>query len=114
MQRTKTTRIEDPNNKQIKWKNYGGPFYKDGKRIPTGETFYATVDEIPSAFRDVIRPVDPLDLTVEKPLKPVKSSFHLKQRKATSFYDVYDGNNKRINEKDLSEEDAKHVLSMLT
>jgi hypothetical protein len=122
MQRTKmknkeiSTSVTVPKNDLVKWINNGGPFYtKDRKRIMYGETFEAAIEDVPKLFRDSIRPVDPAAVTAieQRPLQTVKSSFRLQQRTATAFYDVLDDGGKRINEKDLTEPEAKQVLSML-
>ena len=100
---------------EVKWVNNGGAFYtKSGARVDPGATFFAKPDDVPQAFRDVIKPVDPGAVEIEeKPKKSVPIDFRMKRRGGTQFYDIVDGDGKRINEKDLAEQEAKTVLSML-
>jgi hypothetical protein len=118
MPRTKVNKTEVIINEEplLKWVNNGGPFYrKNGTKVPRGGTFEAAVDEVPVAFRDNIKPIDPAAAAaiLSKPLNVVKPSFRLKRRGDTFFYDVLDGSGKRINEKDLTEAEAKAVLDKL-
>lgn len=123
MQRTKAKKNEEtpvvrtmtaPLPGQIKWINNGGAFYnKNGKRILHGATFMAAPDEVPTAFHDVIKPVDPSAVVVEQPIKAVKPNFSLQRRGSTEFVDVLDSGGKRVNEKDLTAQEAKQVLEML-
>ena len=107
-------KIDDVQSNLIKWVNRGGAFYmKDGKRVSRGETFLAAPEDVPLAFRDVIKPVDPAAMVTEQPLQAVATSFRLKQRGKTAFYDVVDDSGKRINEKDLTEQEAKQILDKL-
>jgi hypothetical protein len=122
MQRTKEkkeTVVTSRNEEKVelvRWINHGGPFYSKNRiRVAPGETFQAALKDIPVAFRDVIRPADPVAVAAmeNRPLQPVKSSFRLRNRADTSFFDILDERGKRINEKDLTEPEAKQVLSML-
>ncbi len=102
--------VESKVKGKIAWVNHGGPFYPaDGNVYKKGETFYAAVEDIPKAFRDNIRPADPISAS-ELAVEPIPLVFKLKQRGTTSFFDIVDGTGKRINEKDLTEEQAKDIL----
>ncbi|MGW8181148.1 MAG: hypothetical protein ACWGQW_20655, partial [bacterium] len=59
MKRTKSVK---PQEGQIKFVNYGGPFYpkNSDQPIPNKGTFFAFPSEVPVAFRDNIRPADPI------------------------------------------------------
>ena len=107
MPRTKVTKTP---GHEVKWVNHGGPFYfKDGRMVKHGATFAASVQDIPKAFRDVIRPLDAVAIA-EPVIQPVTPGFQLQQRGATSFFDILDGSGKRLNEKDLTEQEAKEIL----
>lgn len=99
----------------VKWVNSGGPFYlKDGTKIPHGGNFMASSDDIPTAFRDNIRPVDPLALANSEPrVINVVLGFKLQSREGTEFVDIVDGAGKKINEKNLTADEAKTILDKL-
>lgn len=67
-------------NEKLWWiKNGGGTFrLKDSKKIiKPGQKFEATVDQIPEAFRDVVKPLS--ELPEEKPLES-ETKFETKER----------------------------------
>ena len=48
-------------SEKLKWKNLGGSFrMADGRNIKRNEIFEAADEEIPKAFRDIIKPLDSL------------------------------------------------------
>jgi len=99
----------------IRWINKGGTFCTRNRQVVKhGETFSARVEDIPMAFRDVIKPVDPTALPVEVRIEPVPLVFRLRAREGTAFFDIVDGTGKRISEKDLTEQEAKDVLDKLS
>lgn len=106
-------RTKGATRSKIRWINNGGPFYmKDTRRIPSGETFLADESEIPQAFRRNIKPCDPVAAQAAV-IVPVTPGFHIVNRSGTSFFDLFDGSERRMNEKDLNEKEAKELLDKL-
>lgn len=95
----------------IRWTNYGGNFrLPDGRVIKRKESFLAPPEQVPVAFRDIVRPLDPLPETV--PLVPIPGGFEVRER-AEGQFDIVDSHGKRINENPMSEEDANAILAKL-
>lgn len=115
MVRTKTKAAITGLAGQVKWVNNGGPFYmKDGVRIPNGEIFFAHPNDVPKAFRDTIVPVDPNALSNASPIEDaVNPTYSIKQRGASSNYDIFDGQGKRLNDKNLTQEEAQELLDRM-
>jgi len=112
MERTKKPKAKVTNQpNQVKWVNHGGPFYhKDGRVIKRNETFLSTVEDIPVAFRDTIKPMDSIAAATVV-IEHAPLMMQLKQREEDSdFYDIVDGAGKRLNEKDLTQEEAQDLL----
>lgn len=53
---------EEPKEKKIQWVKIGGGSHKlpDGRVIKKDQRFFATEKDVPLAFRDVIKPLEPL------------------------------------------------------
>lgn len=121
MERTKKA---DPD--AILWKKIGGAsvhltIMDRPKIVKPGETFYARVDEIPTAFRDMIVPVDPLGskVTVKEAVEAVKieeaeakSIYNLKHR-GGGWWDVVNEDGKRVNESAMKKPEAEELLNSL-
>lgn len=106
MERTKTAK-----KSEVKWINKGGRFkMADGTLIERGKTFMATPDQVPKAFRDVIKPVDTIPKEVE--VEPAINIYTAKARQ-DGLFDIVDPRNKVINDKPLAEAEAQEVLSRL-
>lgn len=110
--------------KSIKWINNGGNFYMaDGQVIKHGESFMAAADEVPKAFRSTIQPADPEELKIVKSgeensaeavqIDAVKPSYEVKQRKNTAYFDIFDARGKKLNDKNLTEEEAQDLRDKL-
>lgn len=106
----------------VRWRKVGGgSFYTviDGKQriIKPGEVFTAKLEEIPVAFRDTVKPVDDAQYKVVKEQKeatePVPAEYSLKHR-GGGYFDVFDSNDKQVNEKALRREAAEELIGSLT
>ena len=113
MERTKKSgkAIPPPTPKpRLKWLNTGGTFrMASGKIIKPQERFLAYLDEIPAAFRDVIKPIDPLPA---EPIPVPVGGYELKE-KTGGLFDIVDDNGKTLNEKPLRQDEATEILEKL-
>jgi hypothetical protein len=105
---------------KIQWKKMGGGFLRLPNRIiKPGDIFWASINEIPSAFRDQIIPLDINDLKkgedkpAEEIIPEVVSLYTKVQRPDTNWYDIFDAQNKRVNEKALREDQVDDYLKSL-
>jgi len=108
--------------KRILWRIVGGGSYKHctGEKFRRGQTFLASIDEIPKAFRDTIVPVDITALIPieEAPLEVVKLKYSIVERRddegyGVSFFEVQDGMGKVVSEGDLTDVEAKELIKSL-
>lgn len=119
MKRTKKSVSEDKDAKVLSWKkNGGGTFYLNKNRIiKPNEVFQATEDEIPLAFRDNIVSVDSPGVIPKKATKPkpvVNVEFTKKEREnSKGWWDVFDQNDKKVNENALREDEADSLIAKL-
>ena len=117
MERTKK------NNDDIRWiKTGGGIFYlhRQGKTyiIKPGERFTATLEEIPEAFRDTVKPLDGTPIQtlvdrVEDNIDVTKAEYTLNHR-GGGYYDVLDAQGKVISEGALRKEKAEELIASLS
>ncbi len=99
--------------KRIKWKKIGGGTFRmsSGKIIKPNQEFMATPEEIPSAFRDVIRPLDyvpdlkEISATVPQTYEIVHRSY--------GWYDIVNSYGKKVNEKSLRKTEAETMVEQL-
>jgi len=99
--------------KPIRWKKIGnGSFILNNRYIKPGQTFMATVEEIPKAFRDVVVPVEGLP---EDPLLNVKksSNYSIVEIEGTNTWNIVDGQGKVLNEKPMIRIEAEKLLNVL-
>lgn len=99
--------------KPIRWKKIGnGSFILNNRHIKPGQTFMATVEEIPKAFRDVVVPVEGLP---EDPLLNVKksSNYSIVEIEGTNTWNIVDGHGKVLNEKPMIRIEAEKLLNAL-
>lgn len=108
----------EPTGSELKWwRNKGGTFRLNKHRvIHPNQTFQAREDEIVSAFRDIIVPVEPRPTppkTAESkssstsaltPVDPVKSEYRVEKDEATGFWNVVDPQGKVVNEQPIEDE----------
>jgi len=114
-------------SKKIKWKKIGrGSFRFGNKIIKPGQEFFASEDDIPDAFRDVIIPLEGKEESKEVDFREAKkgeddvgvsnkgkSKFETKHRTG-AWYDVINSvTGKRVNEKALSKENAEKLVKSL-
>jgi hypothetical protein len=99
---------------KIKWQNTGRGILRlgDGRLIKGEEIFLAAEKEIPMAFRDVIKPIEPIPSEPEIVIDPIKVIYSLKHRGA-GLYNVVNQNGKVLNEKGLVKEDAEEFIRNL-
>ena len=106
--------VEDtPKSEVIRWKKIGnGSFILNNRYIKPGQTFMATVEEIPKAFRDVVVPVEGLP---EDPLLNVKksSNYSIVEIEGTNTWNIVDGQGKVLNEKPMVRIEAEKLLKAL-
>jgi hypothetical protein len=106
----------------MSWKKTKGTFNLrrlDGTRevIPQGQVFQALPEEIPMAFRDTIKPVDPYELEARAnpPLQVADPGFRMVARgKVPGRFNVVDANGKVMNEQSLTADQAKTLLRELS
>jgi hypothetical protein len=95
----------------IRWKKVGGgSLYWKNKIIKPGQIFWATVDEIPKAFRDTILPVDELP---EEPILIESKSTNYTLNQNGNLWDIVDKRGKAINEKPMERANAESLLKVL-
>lgn len=100
----------------IRWKKIGGgPLYLQNRIIKPGQVFRARPSEISKAFRDTVIPLE--DIPEEKPVvidvKP--SNYSIKPRgKSKTWFDVIDAQEKVVNEKALTKEQAQKLARDLS
>jgi len=114
MERTKV-----PNDGKILWRKTAGTFRLPDRRIVrAGDTFWATVEEIPVAFRDTIVPAnqeaeDKIKGIPPEKIEAVKPVYVKKKRENSNWFDIFDAQDKQVNEKALREEQADEYLKSL-
>lgn len=99
--------------KPIRWKKIGnGSFILNNRYIKPGQTFMATVEEIPKAFRDVVVPVE--GLPEDKLLSAKKSSnYTLVEIEGTNTWNIVDSQGKIFNEKPMARLEAEKLLNVI-
>lgn len=105
--------VEDtPKSEVIRWKKIGnGSFMLNNRYIKPGQTFTATVEEIPTAFRDLIIPVDKLP---EDPfMKPKKVSNYTLMQTEEGLWNIVDKQGKIFNDAPMEKNEAEKVLNVL-
>jgi hypothetical protein len=105
--------VEDtPKSEVIRWKKIGnGSFILNNRYIKPGQVFTATVEEIPTAFRDLIVPVDKLpDDPFKKPKKVVNYSL---SQTEDGKWNIVDKLGKVFNDSPMELNEAEKVLNVL-
>jgi hypothetical protein len=104
------------NDGTILWKKIGGGSLRlGGKIIKPGQTFRATVAQIPKGSRDVVVPLEDVREKEAPPLVVTKSVYSLQARgKNELWFDVVDGNGKVLNEKALRKDVAEKLIEDLS
>jgi hypothetical protein len=100
---------------EVQWINTGGKFYRaDGRCVLPGQKFMANENEIPKAFRDVIKPLTPIIPIASA--KIVSKQYHLRsytEGENEGLFDIVDNNGKVLNEKPLDEDNAQIIMKAL-
>ena len=96
-----------------RWKKIGGGSFRmaNGKIIKQNQIFEAAEADIPRAFRDVVVPYD--QPAEETPLPVVQTGYQVISR-GPGWYDVIDGQGKRVNEQALRQDAAKKLVENLS
>lgn len=99
--------------KPIRWKKIGnGSFIHNNRYIKPGQIFTATVEEIPTAFRDLIIPLE--KLPEDKLLSAKKSSnYTLVEIEGTNTWNIVDSQGKIFNEKPMARLEAEKLLNVI-
>lgn len=113
----------DLENGKIRWIKTGGGSFRvtlDGKLkiIKENEKFVAFPDDIPEAFRDTIRPVDPKQTVPRKgekvnPIVAPRSKYKLMTRAPGWFNVVRESDDKIMNESAMRKDEADELLKSL-
>ncbi len=106
--------VEDtPKSEVIRWKKIGnGSFIHNNRYIKPGQIFTATVEEIPTAFRDLIIPLE--KLPEDKLLSAKKSSnYTLVEIEGTNTWNIVDSQGKIFNEKPMARLEAEKLLNVI-
>jgi hypothetical protein len=113
---------EDNTPKPNRYKKVGGGSFRMGNKIiKPGQIFVAFPNDIPKAFRDMVVLVSGNVAWEEEkikeipvpPLKITKPVYEIKKREGSQWYDVYDLQGKKINEKGLTQEKAESLKKTL-
>jgi hypothetical protein len=108
--------IQTPQSQKIQWvKEKGNSFrLRDGRIIKRGQKFSATEEEVPLAFRDVIKPLEPLPSDNEN--IDTVTEFEIVQAGTQGgwFNIVNKGTGKVINSKGLRKEKALELIKELS
>jgi hypothetical protein len=90
------------------------------KIIKPGQIFVAFPNDIPKAFRDTVIVLSGSVTWEEEkvkeppvPLKITKPEYKVKKREGSQWFDVFDLQDKKINEKGLSQEKAESLKKTL-
>ena len=95
--------------KPIRWKKIGsGGFLFNNRYIKPGQTFTATVEEIPIAFRDVIVPIE--DVPTDKLLVNPETLYKKELIEGTNTYNIVSSTGKILNENPVTLEEAEKLL----
>ena len=122
MERTKNKGQKQNEGKSHFKKIGGGTFRLGNNIIKPGQTFWAFPDEIPEGFRDVVIALEGNIVFEkekkgkEKPLEDVKAKelvFTAKQREGSQWWDIFDSQNKKVNDKGLTKEKAEKFIEDL-
>ncbi len=98
---------------RIKWKKIGGGTFRmaSGKIIKPNQEFMAVPEEIPEAFRDVIRPLEyvpePVEVSATTP-----QTYEIVHR-SYGWYNIIDSQGKKVNEKSLRKAEAEAMVEQL-
>jgi len=107
-------RTNNPEAGKKQFKKTGGGSLRYGNRIKKpGQTFWAYPEDIPEVFRDTVIPVGQGSEQQEEPLKVSTTEYSLSPRPTGGWFDVLDGNGKKVNEKALKRVDALKLIDML-
>lgn len=116
-------RTKNVDSGAILWRKIGGGSFHatiNGKVviIKPGQVFSAKEYEIPTSFRDLVVPVDPMKLEKvkeeieEEVVEATKPVYNLKHR-GGGWWDVVNEDGKVQNEKSLKKDDAEVLLQSL-
>lgn len=115
----RTKKDKTPDDGRINYEKIGGGSMRlakiDGKPghriIKQGQKFRARPDEIPEAFRDLVRPLE--KEPVEPEPVPVSSTYTRKRRGNSNWYDIVDDDGMKLNEKALTGQQALDFIADL-
>jgi len=97
---------------KVRWRKIGGGSFRmrDGRIIKPNQEFMAFPHEIPQAFRDVVKPIEPLP--EEPPLEVATGGYEVRSV-GPGWYAVFDVSGKRVNDKGLRQAEAQALLEEL-
>jgi hypothetical protein len=115
MQRKKKSESKSP--PKIRWQKSGGGSFRmaDGRIIKSKEIFLAHPEEIPAAFMDSVKPLDPVRKkkpSVTEPEKGAKALYTKKER-SKGWWDIVDSKGKKMNDRALREAEADELINTL-
>lgn len=91
--------------------------YYWGKRImKPGQVFSAFEKDLPEELKLMIVEVDVAPPVIQPEVQeapPHVITYRIKERKGGAYYDVVDSNGKKVNEKQLSKEEADELIKKL-
>lgn len=99
-------------DKKIRWRKTGSGSFRmaNGRIIKPGQVFVASLREIPKAFRDTIVNMD--ELPPEKPIEHAESKYEARHM-GSGWWNVYDAQGKKVNEKALRMPEARALVERL-
>jgi len=98
----------------IRWRKDGGGSLRIKKRIiKPGQIFWAHPDEIPEGFRDVCIPLDDIPQKKTEPIVARTPQYTYTKRDTSNYYDVFDSQGKKVNERALTKAKAIELIESL-
>lgn len=96
---------------EILWKKLDGTLYLGNKVYKKGDTFRATPNQIPKAFRDTVQALEVLP--ADRPVDYVQAGYRIESSTTGGMYNIIDGQGKRINSKPLTIQEAEDITATL-
>ena len=84
---------------------------RDKTKVKPGDIFLARPDQVPKAFRDVLKPLE--KFPTEKEPVVFKTEYTLQKRAGTNWYDIVDSKGKVLNTKALKRIEALEFKASL-
>ena len=115
--------MERKKEQKVEWEKIGGgTFYlkpptgspaKRGRKIKPGQRFKAFPSEIPQAFRDTIRSLNPVPPSPEEEVLDVEEEEYTLKHRSGGYYHIIDSEGKQLTETALKKDEAlAHIKNL--